>query len=125
MHIQALGMVLLIGLGISAGLFLFGEKILSSRSVWQNYHQYAHFMWQIALITTLDTFFMCHVTHESACKRFQFLRFYTPLVLIEVCMLGVFMGWTHFSDVVPAGAWQFINEEVPVNLNSVITIMLV
>jgi O-antigen/teichoic acid export membrane protein len=125
MHIQALSVVIFAGIAISAVLFVVGDRIIDLRPVWKLYHDYAAFMWQIALITTLDTVFMCHVTHESACREFSFLRFYVPLVIIEVVLLGVFMGWGDLRGVVPEDLWQFVNNVVPVGLQSVITIMLV
>jgi O-antigen/teichoic acid export membrane protein len=124
MHIQALGAVLFAGAGISLILFIFGGRILQLRPAWNEYSEYAVYMWQIALITTMDTLFFCHVTHDSACKRFRFLSYYVPLVVIEVILLGILMGWSHFSGVMPEALWQLIGRKIPVDLHSVLCIMI-
>ncbi len=124
MHIQALGIVLLAGLSIALFLFVYGENILALRPNWQKYSTYSPFMWQIALITTLDTFFQCHFTHETACKSFGFLRYYAPLVAVEIILLWVFMGWEHLSGIIPAGLYQSVHNAIPVSLQSVLIIML-
>lgn len=124
LHLQAMLFAGIIGAAISVGLLLFGDRLLSLRDAWAQYREYAPYMWRIACVTTLDVLFSCHMIHESACRKFTFLRYLLPLILGEVALLYILMGWGALEGIVPSNAWQFVNSLFSLNLEFVINFML-
>ncbi len=124
LHLQAVLFAGLIGAAIAAVLLLFGDRLLSLRAAWDQYRGYSPFMWKIACVTTLDVLFNCHMIHESACRRFGFLRYLLPLILGEVALLYVLMGWGALEGVLAPGLWQWVNGAYTPSLGFVINFML-
>ncbi len=87
MHAQTLVGVLAVGLLLAAGLALWGRPILAWRPAWRAYVDYAPYAWILALATTVDTLLLCHIAHESACRRFTYLRYMAALLLAEAALL--------------------------------------
>lgn len=124
-HIQALIVIAVFGLALVALFFFAGGFILSQRPSWRVYAEYAPFMWRLALVTTLNSVFMCHIWHENACRRFRYLRYYAPVVLTEVIVLYVLMGWGLFKPWFPSNLWDAVHVLEVRNLNFIVQAMLV
>ncbi len=111
------GMLLQSTLGILAfgGLFVvilacFGRNILELRKAWAIYADYAPLIWRVGIITTLHGIIMSYMTHENACKRFRYIRFFVPMIILEIVILYSFMGWGFFQPYLPASLWTRIND---------------
>ena len=64
------------------------------------------------------------MAHESACRRFRYLRYLLPLVLLEVTLLYVLMGWGALKGLLPPSAWGFVDGLFTSDLGFVINFML-
>ena len=124
LHLQALGFVLLIGLSISVFLLFCGEWILSLRPAWSQYAAYATFMFPISIIATTDILFNIHITHENACRRFRYLRYFVPVLLCDVVLLYGFMGWGFFKPYLPLELWSAVEGFVHRDLTFIVGFML-
>jgi len=125
LHLQSLGFVLLVGLGMSLFLFFFGEWLLNLRPAWAEYSAYAAFMCPLSVIATADVLFNTHITHENACRRFRYLRFYVPILLCDVGLLYGAMGWALFKKWLPIDIWNTVEAFIHRDLTFILTFMLV
>jgi hypothetical protein len=123
-HIQALTVVAVLGLVLVALFYFAGGFILSLRPSWQVYAEYSRFMWRLALVTTLNSVFICHMWHENACRRFRYLSYYTPIIIIEILVLYVLMGWGFFKPWLPADLWEAVNALDVKNLGFIVSTMI-
>lgn len=124
-HVQALTVVSILGFALVAMFYFVGGFILSLSLSWQVYAEYAPFMWRLALVTTLNSIFMCHMCHENACRRFRYLRYYAPVIILEIVVLYVLLGWGFFKPCVPAGLWETVRSLDVRNLHFIVRAMLV
>jgi len=125
MHHQSLGMALGMGLAITGVLFFAGGWLLQLRESWRVHAAYSPLVWQVSLTTALGVVMNCHATHENACKRFTYLRYLVPLVLVEVVVLyGVINGWGLTKSWMPAAIWQAVDSVVRHNLEFIVEFML-
>ena len=125
MHYQALAIAFSLGLGITVVLFLGGEWLLRLRESWRVYTGYAPLIWQVSLTTTLTVVMSCHATHENACKRFRYLRYFVPLVIVEVVVLyGGINGWGIVRPWVPADVWKAVDCVARNNIGFIVSFVL-
>jgi len=124
MHLQSLGVVLLIGLSVAVALRYGGDLLLSLRSSWRQYADYAPYMWRQAVIATLTVFMSSHLLHETACRRFRCLAYYVPLMGGEAVLLYVLMGWGSMQGILPASWWECVDGWVQRDLGFILSIML-
>jgi hypothetical protein len=124
MHLQSLAFVAAVGAGIALLLLFCGGWLLSLREKWSADAAYAPYMWRIALVTTLDQVMACHFTHENACSRFAYLRWFVPVALLSSGVLYTLMGWSFVAPFLPDGLWRAVDGAIPANLDFVIGFML-
>jgi hypothetical protein len=122
---QAMMGVAIAGLCVVAGFALFGRELLQIRESWRPYIDYAPYIWLMALVSTLDTIISCYISHETACRRFRFLRYYSPMIAAEAVFLYGLMGWGFFQAWMPEPWWKAVNAWPVRNLMFVIGVMLV
>jgi len=124
MHTQVLGAVLCVGGVVSLFLFFSAGWLLSLHSAWRPYALHAPFLWKVGAITTLTSFTNCHVLHENACRRFTYLWYYVPIVILEIGSLYGLMGWPVFRPWLPEGVWLFVNGLIVRDLQFIVSFML-
>ncbi|MBQ6925182.1 MAG: hypothetical protein IJQ73_11120 [Kiritimatiellae bacterium] len=94
------------------------------RGPWQGYEEYSRFVWQAGLITLLKSVQGLYTTYESACRRFVYVRYMVPLMLLEAAVLYGLPAWGGAAPYVPAGLWRFVNAHwantLPVFLRTII-----
>ena len=95
----------MLGVGIAFFFGLCSNSIFALKQSWSEHMNYAGFVWQIALITTMDVLIRCHAMHETACHRFTFLRYLCPLVLAEIGTLAFWgcLEASQYKNVLPIG----------------------
>ena len=124
LHVQALVGILIVGGGLSLAFALFGGRLLALRASWAQYVDYSHFIWQVALVATLNVLIECHLMHECACLRFKFLRFLVPVILLQVGGLYGLMGWPFFKPFLPGALWSFVDGFVVRDLQFILLFIL-
>ncbi|MFC1462605.1 hypothetical protein ACFLQU_03260 [Verrucomicrobiota bacterium] len=104
MHLQALAVICVIGLGISLFLLLGGQRILALRRSWRTFQDYSPYVSLLALVATLEVLMRCHTLHEAACRRFGFLKYQVPVVAAELgalfLALTYWRSWVDMASVV-------------------------
>ncbi|MGI6099556.1 MAG: oligosaccharide flippase family protein [Lentisphaerae bacterium] len=93
-------------------------------SPWQPYKAYAGFVWQAALIGTLKTAQSFYTSHETACRRFTYMRYLIPLILIECAILYALPGWSALRPWLPTGLWNWVAARYRPSLQGFVAIML-
>lgn len=124
MHAQALIFTLLVGAASAAAIGIAGRPLLAMRETWRTYVEYSPFIWQLGIAAALRSVVTLHTVHEAACRRFGFLRYYVPIVLVELVLLQCLMGWAFFKPWMPAGLWGFVEGLVHRDLQFVVGFML-
>ena len=125
MHHQSLSIALGLGLGITGALFFVGDWLLQLRESWRVHAAYSSLVWQVSLTTALTVVMNCHATHENACKRFTYLRYFVPLVLVEALVLyGVINGWGMTKSWMPPAIWQGMDAVARHSLEFIVWFML-
>ncbi len=76
---------------------------------WQGYGEYSRYVWQAGLITLLKSLQMTFTSHESACRRFTYVRYMVPLMLLEAAVLYGLPAWGEAAPYVPAALWRFVD----------------
>jgi hypothetical protein len=124
MHWQSLGVVLAIGVVLVLMFALGSGRLLDLRASWRTYADFAPYVWQVALVTSISAFIGIHMTHENACGRFTYLWYYVPVVLLEVGLLYGLMGWEFFRPHLPADMWAWVNGFIRRDLQFVLLFMI-
>jgi len=91
---------------------------------WKPYGAYAGFVWQAALIGTLKTAQIFYTSHEMACRRFTYMRYLIPLILIECAVLYALPGWVALRPWLPATLWNWVAACYQPSLQGFVTIIL-
>ncbi len=107
------------------GLFaLFMPWFFTLPGPWKPYGAYAGFVWQAALIGTLKTAQSFYTSHEMACRRFTYMRYLIPLLLLECAVLYALPGWAALRPWLPATLWNWVAARYQPSLQGFVTIML-
>jgi O-antigen/teichoic acid export membrane protein len=122
--IQALAMMIFIGLGSSIVLGLFGEELLSLRPSWSAYTPYAPLLFQVCMISVLTVVINTHVAHETACRRFSCLWYLTILILLEVGILYGLNKWDQLRTFVGPETHAWVEKNIANEFNFTIWFML-
>jgi len=93
--------VMVVGLTLSTGLWIFGEKLLSLKSEWANYASLSHHMAGFSVISTLAMTGNCIVTAFIARGCFSFLWYVLPILLFKSLFLYALTGYTYFVGILP------------------------
>ncbi len=98
---HAIGGTLGAGL-VLAGLFaLFGEWLLRLNPVWSDYAGYGRAMVVLTLVFVARTAASCFSSHEMACGRFGFVRWFSLVAGIECAVLYGLTGFPFFYGILP------------------------
>jgi len=124
MHMQTLGIVFLVGILTTLALVFFSDDILGLRASWRAHLHAAPIVWQVGLVMTLHMVMQCHIQHENACRRFRYLKYYAPTVVLEVVLLYSLMGWSVFKPWLPEGLWRSVNGFVVRDLQFIVLFMI-
>jgi hypothetical protein len=125
MHGQVLGLVAVAGSAVALILAAAGPWLLELRPAWRPYSAYAPFMWRMGLVAVSDALQNFHMLHSNACRRFRYLWYYVPLMLLECGMLYGLMGWPFFRPFLPEMLWGAVNGFIVRDLAFVTGVMLV
>jgi O-antigen/teichoic acid export membrane protein len=88
---------------------LFTPWFFSLPGPWRDYTGYAGFVWQVSLIRTLRTSLDYFMAYENACRRFRYLWYVVPTMLVESALLYGLPGWGAFRGVLPATLWARVD----------------
>ncbi len=91
---------------------------------WQAYAAYAGFVWQVSLMRTLRTALDYFTAHENACRRFGYMWYVTPMVLLEAGLLYVLPAWSVARPYLPVGLWQWVADRTQPSLQFFVSIMI-
>ena len=91
---------------------------------WKPYSAYAGFVWQAALIGTLKTAQACYTSHEMACRRFTYMWYLVPMLLLESAVLYALPGWAALRLWLPSSLWNWVAARYQPSLQGFVTIML-
>ena len=95
------------------------------RGPWQGYEEYSRFVWQAGFITLLKSVQGIYTTYESACRRFVYVRYMVPLMLLEAAVLYGLPGWeSGIAQYMPQALNSFVcahwENTLPVFLRAII-----
>ena len=121
---QTLLYVLLLGSAVTGLFFLTGERLLALRSSWRPHMAYAGYVWKIGLVTTMTSVINCHVTVQNARRSFGYLWYYAPIILGELAILYLAMGWPFFKKWLPADLWMTVEGWISRDLSFIVSFML-
>ncbi len=76
---------------------------------WQGYEEYSRYVWQAGLITLLKSVQAIYMSHESACRRFVYVKYMVPLMLLEAAVLYGLPAWSQAAPYVPRSVWSFVD----------------
>ena len=91
---------------------------------WKPYGAYAGFVWQAALIGTLKTAQTFYTSHEMACRRFAYMWYLVPMLLLESAVLYLLPGWAALRPWLPATLWNWVAARYQPSLQGFVTIIL-
>lgn len=91
---------------------------------WQPYGAYSGFVWQAALIGTLKTAQSFYTSHELACRRFNYMRYLVPLMLLESAVLYLLPGWAALRGFMPEGLWSWVDARYAPSLQGFVAIIM-
>ncbi len=92
---------------------------------WQSSRDYAHFVWQAALIGVLKMANTFYTSHETACRRFTYMWYLVPLMLLECGILYVLPGWSFFKPWLPESIWHWVDLRYQPSLQGFVSIILI
>ncbi|HUS98161.1 MAG TPA: hypothetical protein VMX97_15650 [Hyphomicrobiaceae bacterium] len=92
---------------------------------WREYGAYAGFVWQAALIGTLKTAQIIYTSHEMACRRFVYMWYLVPLMLLESAILYLLPGWSVVRPYLPAEIWSWVAARYQPSLQGFVTIIMI
>ncbi len=91
---------------------------------WQAYTDYAGFVWQVSLIRMLRTSLDYFMLYENACRRFKYMWYVVPAMLVESALLYCLPGWGAFHGILPESAWCWIDAHLNISLQFLVAIMI-
>ncbi len=106
-------------------LFYFGRNILELLAAWAIYADYSFLIWRVGIITTLNGIILSYMNHENACRRFSYMKFFVPTIILEIIILYSFMGWGFFQPYISESSWTRVNELIPNRLTFAIWVMMI
>ncbi len=124
MHLQSILLTLSLGLAAVAFFIVAAGPVMNLIVSCRPYAEYAPHVWKLALMASLNSAFLCHMTHENACRKFGYLRYYVPIVVLEIVLLYSVWEWGQLRPWVPPTLWQTLDSWIVRDLDHVIGIML-
>jgi len=124
MLFQSVVAMLLIGLPLLVFFVFGGRWFLGLRASWRQYVDYAPLLWKISLVSILQSVLGAFLAHENACSRFRYVKWFAPVLVLEVVLLYGLMGWHELRAVVPAGLWEPVQAVVQHKLAFAVWMMM-
>ena len=106
---QSVMAVLLVGIPLIVFFFFGSEWLLGLRASWKTYVSYAPLVWKVSVISVLQGMLIAFLAHENACSRFQYVKWFAPVLAAEIVLLYGLMGWHVFRPWVPSGMWEAVH----------------
>jgi len=122
---QSMAASLLAGILIAIVFWVTGSWMFSLFVPW---HPYMPFVKQMVLLTVLLAVrisSLCFVTHEVACNRFGFLKYFGILLVLEIVFLYGITGFGFFAPYLPREWVDTVNMLNPSRLDFVLMVMMV
>jgi len=93
-----------VGGGVVVAVALGGgiNRLFSLVSRWRDYQPYATLVGWLAMTNVFRMAFACFSTHEMACRRFGFVKYSVPIMLLESMLLTCLTGYGYFIPYLPA-----------------------
>lgn len=91
---------------------------------WSQYGAYAGFVWQAAMIGTLKTAQSIYTAHEMACRRFVYMWYLIPMLLLESAVLYLLPAWSVAKPWLPATLWNWVAARYQPSLQGFVIIIL-
>ena len=88
---------------------------------WAGYESYSRFVWQAGFLTLLKSVQALFTSHESACRRFTYVWYMVPLMLLESAVLYALPAWQVVEPYLPHAIWAFIDRIWETNLQNLLT----
>ena len=110
MHIQAIGLVVFIGIVFTFILACLGHWILSLNKGWASFNEFGEMMWLVSAIFTCKGVFAVHALHELSVQRFRFICYFIPIVLIETLALSKSAKIMWFTPPIPNTSQSSLSE---------------
>jgi hypothetical protein len=98
--------------------------VFSLPGPWRPYSAYAGFVWQVGLIRTLRQSLEYFTAYETACRRFRYVAYVAPLMLLEAGLLYGLPAWPLARPYVPEGLWQWVADRAAPSLPFFMGIMV-
>lgn len=76
---------------------------------WRGYEEYSRYVWQAGLITLLKSVQAIYTSHQSACRRFVYVRYMVPLMFLEAAVLYGLPAWQVAAPYVPHALLTFVD----------------
>jgi len=121
---QSMAGSLFAGLVIAIIFWQMGSWMFSLFLPW---HPYMPFVKQMVLLTVLQAVRIsgvCFVTHEVACNRFGFLKYYGSLLVLEIVFLYGITGFGFFAPFIPSEWIESLRIFNPCRLDFVLMVMM-
>ena len=103
---------------------LFGDRLMNLRPSWSQYAAYSPLLWKVAAGSTLQGVISAYVSHENACQRFKYVRFFLPVLAVEMAVLYVCMGWGFFQSRMALSVWETVDRMLGSKIEFAVWVML-
>lgn len=91
---------------------------------WAGYESYSVFVWQAGFITLLKSVQSLFTSHECACRRFTYVWYMFPLMLIEAAVLYALPAWQVVEPYLPHAIWAWVDGLWETNLQNLLTVTI-
>lgn len=121
---QTLAFNLFVGGTFTILASLFMPLIFQIPGPWTKYAAYAGFVWQVSLIHVLKSSTAIFNSHEHACRRFYYMWYFVPIMLLEAGVLYILPAWSIMQPYFPEEIWLWINQYSEPSLQRFVGIMI-
>jgi O-antigen/teichoic acid export membrane protein len=121
---QSVAVMAAVGVPLAVLFALFGGQLLDLRPSWSQYAAYAPLLWKVSLVSTLQGITLAYASHESACYRFGYVKFFLPVLAIEMVVLYGCMGWGFFQPHLSHSVWQAVDRLIGPRLDFAVWTMM-
>jgi len=123
MH-QSIAAVVLVGMPLTVFFFFGSAWLLGLRTSWEAYIAYAPLVWKVSVVSVFQSMLVAFMTHENACSRFQYVKWFVPTLAVEAVLLYCLMGWDVFRPWMPEGVWNVVQGVVENKLAFAVWMMM-
>ena len=113
-----------VGVPLAVLFALFAGRLLDLRPSWSQYAAYAPLLWRVSIVSTLQGMTLAYASHENACYRFGYVKFFLPVLALEMIVLYGCLGWGFFQPHVPPAVWQAVDGLIGPKLDFAVWVMM-